>query len=248
MKWGYTCLLNPYENWHETKLQDFFCQMIELKRRGYGHNYDFCLPVDSCDLVGDHYLVWLEVAGKKKVVSGLRSICAKRLMEYKLESPIQNLLRTIATVTDISRHHQYFSNVYNAHKDDLSQIRFYNAWTVLPEYRGRGEVSHLFKHAAIATIPLSQEEFNAPMMLGSAMPHLKTNEVLQKMGYQRWQDNEGILPGLPSPGYGMKETVFISGMGNNINYQASISDYREKWKHKEILGTHMREYQEKKSA
>lgn len=236
MKWGYIELRKPYESWDDPEVKKIFCEMITLKKAGYDNKYRFSLPVDTFDLISDHYLVWHEVDGHRIIVSGLRSITAKTLQKYKLESPPLSLLQTISTVTDISLHLSFFEKKLKEFKSTPEKVGFYNGWTVLPRYSGQGELSCLFSRAAVATIPLSQESYIIPIMFGSAMPHLGTNKILMSMGYKAWPGITGELPALPSPGYDMQKTVFIYGTADSPDYQEKLTFFRRFWDRREIIG------------
>lgn len=248
MIWGYTELRCPFEAWEDKEVREIFSQMVAVKKAGYQFNYSSVLPVDTLDFISDHYLVWKIVDGEKRYIAGMKGISLETVTRYKQSLPCVSLLSTISKVANVKLHLQVMNSLINEFKGREELAWYYNGWTMHPDFRGKDNDSRTLVLASVATIAFAQDDHKAGLGLGSGMPHLKTDKVFAEMGYHPWKLNQEELPSLPSPNYDMRETVFIEWRKNPEAYMERVKFLKRFWNNREILGTHMREHQEKKSA
>ncbi len=242
MNWGYTYLSCPYESWEKESVQRMFSEVVAIKKTGYSHNYQNILPIDSLDFISDHYIVWIEIDGQRHFISVMRGVSLRKLNHYNQQSPCNQLLNTISNVTTISEHLESLHIMLDRFKNIEEKVTFFNGWTIKPEYRGKDEVSQLLKLASVACISFVQEELGSNRIgLGSGMPHLKTDKILEEMGYSSWELNNKPLPPLPSPAFNMKETIFMQGNSTPPEFLKKINFLKKVWDNREIIGEKRRE-------
>jgi len=247
MKYGYTHLSAPILTWEDKETRDLFCEVVSIKKIGYEYNYDDVLPVDQLDFISDHYLLWIENNQKKEYISTIRSTSLFITNKYKATLPCNSLLSTISQVADTSKHQEALNKMISNPMIDNHNIKYFSGWTIKPEFRQNKSAIQFLKLASVASISFAFHEINGEKLgLASSMPHLKTDKVCERMGYVPWALNELQLEALPSPSYGMKETLFMYKTEVPDEYLELINPFKERWHDRQIVG--MPKTQKKKAA
>lgn len=247
MKYGYTHLSTPILSWEDKETKELFCEVVSLKKIGYECNYDDVLPVDQLDFISDHFLLWVEQDQKREYVSTIRSTSLFITEKYKAVLPCSSLLNTISCVANTSRHQKALCKMLSNPKLDNNNIKYFSGWTIKPEFRKNRSAIQFLKLASVASISFAFNEIIGEKLgLASSMPHLKTDKVCERMGYLPWALNNLPLEALPSPSYGMKETLFMYKTAVPKEYLELISPFKERWHDRQIVG--MQKTQQKKAA
>ncbi|PIP90817.1 MAG: hypothetical protein COW01_12425 [Bdellovibrionales bacterium CG12_big_fil_rev_8_21_14_0_65_38_15] len=246
MKFGYTHLSAPILTWEEKETRDLFCEVVSIKKVGYEYNYDDVLPVDQLDFISDHYLLWIENNQKREFISTIRSTSLFSTDRYKAVLPCTSLLNTISKVADTTNHFKALSIMLSNPNIDGSNIRYYSGWTIKPEFRKNKSAIQFLKLASVAPISFAFHELEGEKLgLASSMPHLKTDKVCETMGYLPWTLGELKLEALPSPSYGMKETLFMYKTKVPNEYLELINPFQERWHKRQTVGV---SHEQKKKA
>lgn len=237
MKYGYTHLCSPIQSWEDSRTRELFCELVSIKKIGYEYNYDNVLPVDQLDYISDHYMLWIEVNNKREYISTIRSTSLLVANRYKTALPCTSLLNTISEVADTTKHLRALSNMLLNSNIIGDNIKYFSGWTIKPEYRKNKSAIQFLKLASVSPISFAFNELSGDKLgLASSMPHLKTDKVCERMGYQPWTLDGFTLNALPSPSYGMKDTLFMFKTSVPNEYLDLIQPYQEHWLEREIVG------------
>ncbi len=236
MIWGYTELRRPFDHWDDPQVRQLFCEMIALKKTGYGHNYQNLLPVATIDFVSDHYMLWKNIDGQKVHISALRSTTLDVTKEFNLNCPCLDLLLSMGKASDIKKHLEVYESFVSEFATTPEDVRYFSGWTIDPKHRQKDESGRFLHFAALATLALAHREYNAQVALVSGMPHVKTDKLLSDMGYRAWHGEDGVLGALPSPNFNMHPALFMYCREHRPEYLERLSFIQKQWDARDIHG------------
>ena len=220
-------LENPYDLMEKSQVRDLFSRMVELKVKGYRHEYDYgVMPVDSTDFIANHIMICLESEEGFKPVCAYRSLSLQRSMAFKAQFPALALAKERGS-SALVREVQEMIDFSLANGRGLS---YDSSWTVDPELRKERKNNRIFLELLMALCVLYHRDYNLPDWITAGILRLETHEVFYRMGLVPFEND----PVIKHPAVHDEEAIFVKLKENSEAALEMAEKYKALWKERVV--------------
>lgn len=177
-------LSEPVRLWQDEAVRRLFCEMVELKVRGYQSEYPpNVLPLTKDDFFGTHLMI-CETGSDQSLhpVVAYKSVALMQCDFFRFEFPALSILRNSGV--DSER----LERIVERCRAEGIGLSYDSSWTMLPEKR-KDRAFSKFLRALTTTISVRYHlDYGIPEWVTMGIKRFKTDE------YFRWKGAETISP------------------------------------------------------
>jgi hypothetical protein len=171
----------PIDQLNNPIVNDLFTKILELKRKGYGLEYDMqALPMDTTDFFSTHLSICLEEEGELVPICTYKSVSYSKCQEYQVQFSPLGLIKDGGTPECFEK----IQSILHRCEESQIDISYDCSWTVDPRYR-RTKQSHLLRELALALAFWHHKDFKIPEFMTCGILRMKTDQFFYAMGHRR---------------------------------------------------------------
>ena len=234
-------LLYPFKNWDNIEVQRMYTKLISLKLNGFRYSYENVLPMDKYDLIADHVIVCEETPFGLRPLSSYKILTKERVAEFNLNLPCITLINSLEPSQNSMLALDYMENFINKHN-----TLYTSSWTTHPNFRGRSEAANKVRELLLVTLYSYMTSYNIPTAIIIGMLELKTDQLFQKVGYQKAKVNGKELGHFLNPYFANQNALALYLTKFSEFYLRVVSKNKEFIEERYIIGEQLET--EKKAA
>lgn len=219
-------LQNPTATWSQSRTQELFSQLIQLKHDGYALEYSpGVTPYDAADFIGTHLIICEEgERGQLKPVVAYKSLTLEEADFHRILFTPRGILSSSNQDTE-----RLESIIRNA-RDSGTRLSYDNAWTMLPSVRKNREYSKMLRDLTTTIGVFYHYEFQIPEWLVIGIVRFKTDQ------YFRWMGHKEITPEFPFFS-SYDEPAYLLHLNSYSKESQEIAErYKRMWDEKLVIG------------
>ena len=177
----YVILHDISQRWSDPTVAMLFPQIVDLKLRGYGHDYPpGALAVDTTDFIGTHVLLTEEDDdGGLSLLAGFKWVTLAQCKYYNLEFPPLGFVRAAAA----TRHEKQLRKIIDGHAGAEKTLAYGASWTARPDLRQDRAAAKNLIQLTMAAHLLSVEEMGIASCVSNGVPRMNSDKIEASAGY-----------------------------------------------------------------
>lgn len=214
----------PYFIWEQQGTQDIFCEMVRLKRAGYGPEYPSnVLAVDGSDFIATHFLVCEDLGGGKyRALTGYKAVSFDRCKTHHVVFPALAMFRS----SNAPLHERVLAEIAEDCTSKRMPLEYIGSWTVDPGARDGAKDFDVIKEIVLSIEVLRHDGYTAFRTVTGAVVRFKIGRIHEFLGFEPFMLNNQVLPPISA--------AFVEGEQVAMNYMKSFTPgakaMAEKWR------------------
>lgn len=185
---------NFYSNMEDARSREFFLEMLQIRKDGYGPDYpERHLPIDGADFIARHNIICISQSSNLYPVATFLNVDIARYQYYHLSFPILNAAKAIQSAIHINA----VESILNQNKHATDKLGYFGGFTIRKQIRRNQALSKKIKELVVGTLYSDFIKNNYIGAFTAGVPRFKTDQVWIKAGYNMLKYNEVALPVMP---------------------------------------------------
>lgn len=197
-------LSSPIDDFSNPIVKEFYLKAVECKINGFSSVYGDVNPIDSTEIICDHFMFCLPTEKGLEVVSTFKVLKNSQAKRFKMTPPCFSLINTIEC--EIVR--RQLTNSLENYYDKKESCYMY-AWTINKELRRSPLATEIRRLTLSVLRHYTVDESCGATIVG--MKKVKTDSMLQDIGFEPFLDTDGEKIGhFNSPLYDNSEALLLN--------------------------------------
>ena len=203
-------LSSAYDHFSDPIVKEFYIKALECKIDGFSSVYGDVNPIDSTEIICDHFMYCLPTNKGLEVISTFKVLTNRQAKRFNMSPPCFSLINTIKD-SDQKRKLKGSLERYYLEKEKSGKDSCYMyAWTISKKYRNT-PLGDEIKRLTLSTLRHYTVENNNCGATIVGMKKVKTDKMLESIGFEPLADNENIkIKHFLSPLYDNTQALLMS--------------------------------------
>ena len=180
-------LSSPFDNFSDPVVKEFYVKALECKINGFSSVYGDVNPIDSTEIICDHFMFCLPTAKGLEVVSTFKILTNKQAERFNMSPPCFSLINTIKEDELKDGLTKSLKNYYLKNRAEGKDSCYMYAWTIIKDYRSTVLAKEIRKLTLSILRHYTEENNCGATIVG--MKKVKTDEMLMNIGFEPFIDS-----------------------------------------------------------
>lgn len=168
---------NPYSNWNDPFVRDFFGKIVNLKKKGFASRFDSSYaPVDKSDFHCTHLCLCTFENDELTPICSYRAISKDRSDQYGFKFPGLS----VCDSTGSQEHKEALSEFVNSCEIQNQKVAYYSSFAIDPNLRGEIRKEAIIFIFPVLAFYMIHWEVDKGIAIGSCKT--KTDDLYHKTG------------------------------------------------------------------